>query len=126
MASRSAQDHYSDKCEQSQDDHERTDQEERDFLAEFTLEKIHELERSAYEQSSEPWSAAEIAELMAALGPSDSDVVAPASIPQDAEWLVDFKALARKHRPFSTTQMVQILRALNAVDDPAADAGTNR
>jgi hypothetical protein len=44
------------------------------------------------------------AEIIAALGPSDPDVVPPVSVAQDATWLADFKALARKHRPFSTTQ----------------------
>jgi hypothetical protein len=52
----------------------------------------------------------------------DSDFVAPTPAPQDAEWLADFKALARKHRPFSTVQMVQILRVLNAVEDVALEA----
>jgi hypothetical protein len=66
------------------------------------------------------------AEVMAALDASDSDFLAPVSNPQDAEWLADFKALARKHRPFSTTQMFEILRALNAVDDSAVEAGTGR
>jgi hypothetical protein len=61
------------------------------------------------------------AEMMAVLGPSDPDVVAPVSVGQDAEWLADFKALAGKHRPFSTTQMVAILRALNAADEPAVE-----
>ena len=46
----------------------------------------------------------------------------PTPAPLDADWLADFKAVARKHRPFSTTQMVQILRALNAVDDPTLEA----
>ncbi len=63
------------------------------------------------------------AAIMAALDPSEPDVVAPDSVPQDTEWLADFKALARKHGPFSTSQVVEILRALNAEDDPAVEAG---
>lgn len=39
-------------------------QEERDFLAEFTEAKINELERTAYARSLEPLSEAEIKEIV--------------------------------------------------------------
>jgi hypothetical protein len=125
MSSRSTQSNYNIEKEESQDDREKLDEEDRAFLADFTPEKMHELERTAYARSLEPCSAAEVAEMMAALGPSDppTDSVAPAPAPYNDEWLTDFRTLARKHRPFSTTQMVKILRALNAVDDPAVEAG---
>jgi len=123
MSSRSTRSNYINKNEESQGDCE-LDEDDREFLAEFTPEKMHELERT-YAPSLEPCSAAEIAEMMAALGPSDppTDGVAPSPAPQPDEWLADFRALARKHRPFSTNQMVEILRALNAVEDPAVEAG---
>jgi hypothetical protein len=61
------------------------------------------------------------ADLMKAL--DSEDFVASTPAPQEAEWLADFKALARKHGPFSTSQVMEIFRALNAGDDPAAEAG---
>jgi hypothetical protein len=126
MASRSAYDHCSDKSEQSQKDREKSDQEDRDFLAEFTEARIYELEREglAREHDTGPVHPDEIAEMMAALGASDApaDGAAPDPAPQEAEWLADFRALARKHQPFSTVQMVQILRVLNAVEDVALEA----
>lgn len=64
------------------------------------------------------------AEIMAALdaddAPADSAVPAPA--PQDAEWLADFKALALKHRPFSSDQVVEIVRVLYRANDLAVEA----
>jgi hypothetical protein len=65
------------------------------------------------------------AEIMAALDACDppADVVASDPAPPEAQWLADFKAVARKHRPFSTAQIVKIFYMLNAVDDPAVEAG---
>jgi hypothetical protein len=125
MSSRSAEGHYSEKCEESQADREKREQEDLDFFAEFTEEKINELQRAAYARSLEPLSEAEIAEMMAALDagdpPADGAMHVPA--PQDAEWLADFKALARKHRPFSPAQVVEIVRTLHRANDPTIEAG---
>jgi hypothetical protein len=126
MSSRSTTTHYGDKSEESQVDLNKND-DDLDFLAEFTEARLCELEREglAREHDTGPVPPDEIAEMMAALDAYDppADSAAPDPAPLDAEWLADFKALARKHRPFSTTQMVQILRALNAVDDPTLEAG---
>jgi hypothetical protein len=94
----------SEKSEQCSDEAETND----DLLTELDLAPDAEAESDA--------------DIMAALLPSEPDVVAPDPAPQDAEWLADFKALTLKHRPFSTTQMVEILRALNAEDDAAVEA----
>jgi hypothetical protein len=129
MSSRSTKTHYSNKSEEAQAYLNKND-DDLDFLAEFTEADICELERQglAREHDTGPMPPDEIAEMMAALGPSDpsTDGVAPTPARQPDEWLADFKALARKHRPFSMVQMVEILRALNAVDDPAVDAGMGR
>jgi hypothetical protein len=129
MSSPSTKTHYSNKSEEAQAYLNKND-DDLDFLAEFTEARICELEREglAREHDTGPMPPDEIAEMMAALDAYDppDDVVAPNSVPQDAEWLADFRALARKHRPFSTTQMVEILRALNAADDPVVEAGTGR
>jgi hypothetical protein len=54
----------------------------------------------------------------------DSDgFVTPDPAPQDAEWLADFKALGRKHRPFSSDQVVEIVRVLFRANEPADEAG---
>jgi hypothetical protein len=125
MSSRSAERHYSDKNEQSQEDREKRDQEDRDFFAELTEEKIDELERTAHARSLEPFSQDEIARMMAALDDLDppDDDGAPDPAPQEAAWLAEFKALARKHRPFSTVQVVEIVRVLFRANDPSAEAG---
>lgn len=125
MSSRSDKDYYSDKSEQSQEDRDKSEQEDRDFLAEFTEEKIDELQRAAHARSLEPLSEAEIAEMMAALDPSDppDGVAAPDTVPQEAAWLADFRTLARKHRPFSTAQVVEIVRALHRANDSSIEAG---
>jgi hypothetical protein len=116
MSSRSAEGHYSDKSEQSQEDREKSDQEDKDFFAELTEEKIHELQRTAYARSLEPLSEDEIAEMMAALDDSigPDEVVAPASVAPVADWLTDLRELARKHGPFSAAQIQQIVRELDA------------
>jgi hypothetical protein len=120
MSSPSGHDHYSDKSEQSQEDREKRDQEDCDFFAEFTEEKIHELQRTAYARSLEPMSEAEIAEMMASLDASDApaDGAAPDPAPQEADWLADFRELAQKHGPFSASQILQIVRELDSVDGP--------
>ena len=125
MLSRSAEGHYSEKCEESQADREKREKEDRDFLAEFSEEKIDELQRAAYARSLEPLSEAEIAEMMVALDADDppADGAVPVPAPQDAEWLADFKALARKHRPFSSDQVVEIVRVLYRANELAVEAG---
>src|SRR5882762_11568098 len=52
--------------------------------------------------------------------------VARAPVAPVAGWLTNVRELARKHGPFAPWQIVQIICARNAVDDPAADAATNR
>jgi hypothetical protein len=47
-------------------------------------------------------------------GPDDPIVPAPL-----ADWLVEVRALAQKHGPFATWQVVQIIRELGKVIDPA-------
>jgi hypothetical protein len=129
MSSRSTKTHYSKKSEEAQADLNKND-DDLDFLAEFTEARICELEREglAREHDTGPMPPDEIAEMMAALDGYDPppDGAAPVPVPQDAEWLADFKALARKHRPFSTAQVVEIVRALHRANDPAVDAGMGR
>lgn len=116
MSSRSAKDYYSDKSEQSQEDREKSDQQERDFLAEFSEEKIDELQRAAYARRLEPLGDDEIAEMMADLDDSigPDEVVAPDPVAPIADWLTDLRELAREHGPFSAAQILQIVRELDA------------
>jgi hypothetical protein len=148
MTSRSAEDNYSDKSEQSPDDREKIDQ--------------NEVERTAYARSLEPLTldvtdippidllavppeaetdddllseldltpnaeAESDADIMAALDasdpPDDDTPDDPIPVTPVVDWLTDVEELARKHRPFAPWQIVQIIRALNAVDDPAVEAG---
>jgi hypothetical protein len=125
MASRSAQDHYSDKSEQSQDDRELADvplagattavTDDDDLLTDLDLTPAHE--------------AVSDAEIMAALdaipndGPDDPPI---APEPATAGWLTDIRELARKHGPFAPWQIVQIICALNAGGDPAVETGIGR
>lgn len=71
---------------------------------------------------SDPKSAEE---LIAALDLADEKAaalipVAVAAIAPIAEWLADVRELARKHGPFAPSQIVQIIRALNAPADEAS------
>jgi hypothetical protein len=67
------------------------------------------------------------AEIMAALDPSDDDTPDhPLPVTPIANWLTDVQELARKHGPFAPWQIVQIICALNAVDDPAVETGMGR
>jgi hypothetical protein len=123
MASRSAQDHYSDKSEQSQDDRDAADVP----LAEATPvvtdddDWLTDLDMTPREESD--------AEIMAALdaipndGPDDPPI---APEPAMADWLTDVQELARKHGPFAPWQIVKIICALNAVDDTAVETGMDR
>jgi hypothetical protein len=67
------------------------------------------------------------AEIMAALNSEDDDTAKHhLSVMPIADWMTDVQELARKHGPFAPWQIVQIICALNAVDDSAVDAKTNR
>jgi hypothetical protein len=126
MASRSVQDHYSDKSEQSQHDGDVADVPLADAIAadptNDDLLSDFDLTPNAEAESDE--------EIMKALNaydaPDDDTPDESTPVTPIADWLTDAQELARKHRPFAPWQIVQIICALNAVDDPAADAGTNR
>ena len=64
-------------------------------------------------------------EIIAALDAHDprDNVVAPDPVAPVANWLADVRELARRHGPFSAAQTLLIIRELNAVDDPAVQAG---
>jgi hypothetical protein len=65
------------------------------------------------------------AEIMAALDSLDplADELVPDPVAPVAGWLTDVQELARKHGPFAPWQIVQVIRALNAIEDPAVEAG---
>lgn len=118
MASRSAQDHYSDKSEQSQDDRGGADvplakattvvTDDDDWLADLETAPAHEVE-----------SDAEVMAALEAYDPRD-DVAAPDPVAPVADWLADVRELARKHGPFAPWQIVEIIRTLNAPADEAS------
>jgi hypothetical protein len=118
MASRSAQDHYSDKSEQSQDDRDAADVP----LAEATT-VVTEADDWLTDLDLTPAAEAESdEEIMAALDSDDprDDVAAPDPIAPVADWLADVRELARKHGPFAPWQIVQIICALSAPTDEAS------
>ena len=121
MASRSAQDHYSDKCEQSQDDRDVDDAPLVDANAADPVDDnlLSELDMAP---AAEACSDAEIMAALDVIDPSD-DVAAPEPVTPVADWLTDVQELARKHGPFAPWQIVQIICALNAIEDPTVEAG---
>jgi hypothetical protein len=136
MASRSAQDHYSDKSEQLQDDRDPADVP----LAEATTvvtdhdDLLTDLDMSPREESDAEIMAAldpsdldmtpaheavSVAEIMAALDAAD-DVASPDPVAPVADWLTDLRELAQKHGPFSAAQILQIVRELDAPGNEAS------
>jgi hypothetical protein len=117
MASRSAQDHYSDKSEQSQDDRDAADVP----LAEATTVATVDDDWLSDLDMTPAIEAESDAEIMAALDDIDPSEFVAASAPAVpvADWLTDVRELARKHGPFSAAQILQMVRELDTPGDEA-------
>ena len=116
MASRSAQDHYSDKSEQSQDDRDAAGVP----LAEATTVVTDDDDWLSDLDMTPALEEASNEEIMRALDSPDDDTPHhPLPVTPVADWLTDVRELARKHGPFSAAQILQMVRELDTPGDEA-------
>ena len=117
MTSRSAQEHYSDKSEESQDDRDVADDRPADVIVADPVDDdwLTDLDMTPHAEAESD------AEIMAALDAIDpDDVTTPDPIAPVDGWLTDLRELARKHGPFSAAQILQIVRELDTPGNEAS------